>query len=112
MLNFVFLEKGLGIISLLDILYDFIRKMFLIEYSINWLNFSSIRFPTWPKVSGQKFRYLRTKRVFKVKQKEFLSLLRRAFHLKLDKIYHIPEEDLNGQKHLTGCLLIKEYTKA
>ena len=30
MLNFDFLEKGLGIVSLLHFVYDFSRKMFLI----------------------------------------------------------------------------------
>ena len=36
MLNFDFLEKGLGILSLPRFLYEFLRKMFLMLYSINW----------------------------------------------------------------------------
>ena len=39
MLNFDFLEKGLGIVSLPHFVYDFSRKVFLILYSINWPNF-------------------------------------------------------------------------
>ena len=35
MLNFDFLEKGLGIVSLLHFVYDFSRKRFLMLYSIN-----------------------------------------------------------------------------
>ena len=36
MLNFDFLEKGLGIVSLPYFVYDFSRKMFLMLYSITW----------------------------------------------------------------------------
>ena len=39
MLNFGFLEKGLGQVSPPHFLYDFSRKMFLMLYSIKWLNF-------------------------------------------------------------------------
>ena len=39
MLNFDFLEKGLGIISPPHFMYDFSRKMFLMLNSINWPNF-------------------------------------------------------------------------
>ena len=39
MLNFEFLEKGLGIVSLPPFVYDFSRKMFLMLYPINWPNF-------------------------------------------------------------------------
>ena len=35
MLNFEFLEKGVGIVSPLYFMYDFLRKMFLMLYSIN-----------------------------------------------------------------------------
>ena len=35
MLNFDILEKGLGIVSRPDFVYDFSRKMFVILYSIN-----------------------------------------------------------------------------
>ena len=35
MLNFNFPEKGLGLLSPPDFLYDFSRKMFLMLYSIN-----------------------------------------------------------------------------
>ena len=35
MLNFDFLEKGLGIVSLPHFVYDFSRKIFLMLYSIN-----------------------------------------------------------------------------
>ena len=39
MLNFEFLEKGLGIVSPPHFVYDFSRKMFLMLYSINRPNF-------------------------------------------------------------------------
>ena len=39
MLNFDFLEKGLGIVFLPHFLCDFLKKMFLMLYSINWQNF-------------------------------------------------------------------------
>ena len=39
MLNFDFLEKGLGIDSLPHFAYDFSRKIFAMLYSINWPNF-------------------------------------------------------------------------
>ena len=39
MLNFDFLEKGLGIVSLPHFVYNFSRKIFLMLYSINWRNF-------------------------------------------------------------------------
>ena len=39
MLNFVFLDKGLGIVSPAYFVYDFSTKMFLMLYSINWPNF-------------------------------------------------------------------------
>ena len=39
MFNFDFLEKGLEIINPPPFVYDFSRKMFLVLYSINWLNF-------------------------------------------------------------------------
>ena len=35
MLNFDFLENGLGIISPPHFMYDFLRKMFLVLYAIN-----------------------------------------------------------------------------
>ena len=38
MLNFDFLEKGLGVVSPPLFLYDFSRKTFLMLYSINWPN--------------------------------------------------------------------------
>ena len=38
MLNFVLLEKGLGIASLAHFAYDFLRKIFLMLYAINWPN--------------------------------------------------------------------------
>ena len=38
MLNFGFLDKGLGIISLAHFVYDFLTKLFLMLYSINWSN--------------------------------------------------------------------------
>ena len=38
-LNFDFLEKSLGIVSLTYFEYDFPTKMFLMLYSINWPNF-------------------------------------------------------------------------
>ena len=39
MLNFDFLDKGLGIVFLPHFVYDFSTKMFLMLYSINWPNF-------------------------------------------------------------------------
>ena len=39
MLNFDFLEKGLGIVSPPHFVYDFSRKIFLMLYSINRTNF-------------------------------------------------------------------------
>ena len=39
MLNFDFLEKGLGIVSPPQFVYDFSRKIFLMLYSITWPNF-------------------------------------------------------------------------
>ena len=39
MLNFDFLDKGLGIVSPVHFVYDFSPKMFLMLYSINWPNF-------------------------------------------------------------------------
>ena len=39
MLNFDFLDKGLGIVSPAHFVYDFSTKMFLVLYSINWPNF-------------------------------------------------------------------------
>ena len=38
MLNFDFVEKGLGIVSPPYFVSDFSRKMFLVLYSINWVN--------------------------------------------------------------------------
>ena len=34
MLNFGFLEKGLGIVSLPHLVYDFLRKMFVLLYTL------------------------------------------------------------------------------
>ena len=39
MLNFNFLDNGLGIISPASFVYDFSTKMFLMFYPINWPNF-------------------------------------------------------------------------
>ena len=39
MLNFGFLEKGLGITSTPDFAYDFWSEMFLMLHFINWQNF-------------------------------------------------------------------------
>ena len=39
MLDFNFPEKGLGLVSPTDFVYDFSRKMFLMLHSINWPNF-------------------------------------------------------------------------
>ena len=39
MLNFDFLDKGLGIVSPAHFVYDFLTKIFLMLYSINWPNF-------------------------------------------------------------------------
>ena len=45
MLNFGFLDKGLGVVSPTHFVYDFSTKMFLMLYSINWPNF--IVFSSW-----------------------------------------------------------------
>ena len=39
MLNFDFLDKGLGIVSPAHFVYDFSTKIFLMLYSINYPNF-------------------------------------------------------------------------
>ena len=39
MLNFDFLEKGLGVASPPHFVYDFSRKIFITLYFINWPNF-------------------------------------------------------------------------
>ena len=39
MLNFDFLDKGLGIVSPAHFMNDFSTKMFFMLYSINWQNF-------------------------------------------------------------------------
>ena len=39
MLNFDFLDKGVGIVSPAHFVYDFSTKLFLVLYSINWPNF-------------------------------------------------------------------------
>ena len=39
MLNFDFLDKGLGIVSPAHFVYDFSSKMFFMLYSIKWTNF-------------------------------------------------------------------------
>ena len=39
MLNFNFSENGLGLVSPLHFVYDFLREMFLKLYSINRKNF-------------------------------------------------------------------------
>ena len=39
MLNFGFVDKGLGIISPAHFVYDFSTKMLLMLYAINWSNF-------------------------------------------------------------------------
>ena len=39
MLNFDFLDKGLGIVYPADFVYDFSTKIFLVLYSVNWPNF-------------------------------------------------------------------------
>ena len=45
MLNFDFLDKGLGIFSPAHFVYDSSMKMFLVLYSINWPNLIA-----WPLV--------------------------------------------------------------
>ena len=48
MLNFVFLKKGLGIVSARRFVYDFSRKIFLMLYSINLTKFDCpIVFTSW-----------------------------------------------------------------
>ena len=41
MLNFDFLDKGVGIVSPAHFVYDFLTKMFLILFSISWPNFNA-----------------------------------------------------------------------
>ena len=38
-LNFNFPEKGVGVVSPPQFVYDFSRKMFIVLYSINWPSF-------------------------------------------------------------------------
>ena len=40
MVNFDFLKNSLGIVSPPNIVYNFLRKMFLMLHSINWPNFT------------------------------------------------------------------------
>ena len=47
MVNYDFLEKGLGIGFLTHFLHDFSRKIFLILFSINWPNFIEILDILW-----------------------------------------------------------------
>ena len=42
MVDFDFLEKGLGIVSRPNFVYDFSRKMFLMLYSINLPSFIAL----------------------------------------------------------------------
>ena len=51
MLNFDFLEKGLGIVGPPYFMFDLSRKMFLMLYSINWLNFI-VWLPSFLKILG------------------------------------------------------------
>ena len=51
MLNFDFLEKGIGIVSPPYFVYNFSRKVFLILYSINWPNFI-VWLPLHPSILG------------------------------------------------------------
>ena len=51
MLNFDFLDKGLGIVSPAHFAYDVPAKMFLMLYSINWPNLIAW-FPLLLKILG------------------------------------------------------------
>ena len=51
MVNFAFLDKGLGIISPLHFVYDFSTKVFLMLYSINWSKFI-VWFPLLLEILG------------------------------------------------------------
>ena len=51
MLNFDFLEKGLGIVSPPHFVYGFSRRIFVILYAINWQNFF-ILLPLLRKILG------------------------------------------------------------
>ena len=51
MLNFNFLDKGLGIVSPAHLVYDFSPKMYLLLYSINWPNFIAW-LPLLPEILG------------------------------------------------------------
>ena len=46
-LNFQFLEKGLGIVSPPYFVYDFSRKIYLMLYSISWSNSIASLLSTW-----------------------------------------------------------------
>ena len=105
MLNFYFLENGLGIASPSHFVYDFSRKMFLMLCSVNWPNcliafaswdigqylycnclLSRLRrhkfemnliFPIKPFFFvSKKFKYLGNKKDFKVKYKAFFIILK------------------------------------
>ena len=49
MLNFDFLDKGLGIVSPAHFVYDFLIKMFLMLHSIDWPNFVAW-LPLFPEI--------------------------------------------------------------
>ena len=54
MLNFVYLEKSLGIVSKPHVVYDFSRKMSLTVYSTNWPNFI-VWLPLFLEIFGNMF---------------------------------------------------------
>ena len=66
MFNFYFLEKGLGIVSAPNFVYNFLRKMFLLLYSSNWPNFShALKVLTCQRVfHGYVFTFLRVLRAY------------------------------------------------
>ena len=54
MLNFHFLEKGLGIVSPANFVYDFSTQMFFMLYSINWPKFIA-RLPLLLEILGSRY---------------------------------------------------------
>ena len=83
MLNFVVLEKGLGIVSPQQFVYDFLRVGFFMLYLLISFSDSVYCLRYWPicvcvhdQKDKKKLIILRMKRAFKVKYKAFSIILK------------------------------------